>query len=140
MPRPCTCTPQFRLGKFCDHSDTIFVFYSSWVGNSRIHKGSETVLGLQNKEKTTLQYYNFYCLMALQWQNLILTFCKITSQTKLVFSKTVLLLSSTLLITNKNPMAGKIKYFPGHLYNSVLWYELITWVMTEQLMYKNTVI
>jgi hypothetical protein len=29
-------------------------------------------------------------------------------------------LSSTLLITNKNPMAGKIKYFPGHLYNSVL--------------------
>jgi hypothetical protein len=58
--------------------------------------------------------------MALQWQNLISTFCKITSQTKLVFSKTVLLLSSTLLITNKNPTAGKIKYFPGPLYNSVL--------------------
>jgi hypothetical protein len=82
------------------------------------HRGSETMLGFRNKENT-LQYYNFYCLMALQWQNLILTFCKITSQTKLVFSKTVLLLS-TSLITNKNPMAGKIKHFPEHLYNSVL--------------------
>lgn len=34
-------------------------------------------------------------------------------------------------------MAGKIKYFPEHLYNSVLWYELITCVMTEQFMYKK---